>query len=62
MSKDLGIMVYDPFDFHNITPIVTGKNPQMDAYKPSFFHAYMINGHINVPEYDSPEVFKEVKA
>lgn len=61
-SRDLGIMLYDIFDQHSHSPIVTSsknKERNLRSYAPSYFHAYMINGFVKIPEYDSVEVFKQ---
>ena len=61
-SRDLGIMLYDIFDQHRHSPLVTsGKRSEIDlrSYAPSYFHAYMINGIVKIPDYDSPEVFRQ---
>lgn len=60
-SRDLGIMLYDIFDQHSHFPIVTSSKKSeknLDSYAPSYFHAYMINGIVKIPEYDSMEVFR----
>lgn len=51
-SLDLGIMLYDVFDLHNVR--VTNKT------KPyvSLFHANMVRGVIEVPDYDNELVLK----
>lgn len=61
-SRDLGIMLYDIFDQHRHFPIVTSNKKSeknLDSYAPSYFHAYMINGIVKIPEYDSMEVFRQ---
>ena len=53
-SMDAGLMVYDVFDLHSY--LVTKKaKPQL-----SLFHAVMNRGIVQVPKYDSPDVFKTV--
>lgn len=61
-SMDLGIMLYDIFDQHQHNPIFTSNKKSennTDSYGPSYFHAYMINGVVKIPAYDSVEVFKQ---
>lgn len=56
-SKDLGIMLYDIFDITQNDVIDTGKKKTSATIKPSYYHPYMINGVINVPEWGSKEIF-----
>lgn len=56
-STDLGIMLYDIFDIRKNVPLDTGDKKHAGVYA-SYYHPYMINGTINVPPYDSREVFK----
>lgn len=63
-SRDLGIVLYDIFDQHRHTPIVTSikkAENNSESYAPSYFHAYMINGIVKIPDYDSLEVFKQIR-
>lgn len=59
-SRDMGIMLYDVFDPNSIEPLDTNKGT--GSIYVTYYHPYMINGHINVPAYNSPEVYgaKEV--
>ena len=54
-SRDMGIMLYDIFDPRSIEPLDTEK--RTGKTQVTYYHPYMINGHISVPVYDSPEVF-----
>lgn len=54
-SRDFGVMLYDIFDPRFNEPLDTEKGTGM--IQVTYYHSYMINGHINVPKYDSPEVF-----
>ena len=59
-SMDLGIMLYDVFDPSSTEVLNTNKkgfNSDL-VIKRSFYHAFMVNGVINVPEYNSFEVLK----
>lgn len=56
-SEDLGIMLYDIFDIRKNIPLDTAAK-QKGGICVSYYHPYMINGTINVPAYDSREVFK----
>lgn len=55
-SMDLGITLYDIFDIRDNTPLDTQQ--QTGRIFVTYYHPYMINGIINVPDYDSAEVFK----
>lgn len=58
-SKDLGIMPYDVFDIENNIPLNTDKKAKVSGkVNLSYYHPYMINGHIDVPRWGSPEIFK----
>ena len=54
-SRDLGIMLYDIFDLNSIEPLDTGE--KTGSVNVTYYHPFMINGHISVPVYGSPEVF-----
>ena len=54
-SRDMGIMLYDIFDPRSIEPLDMEK--RTGKTQVTYYHPYMINGHISVPVYDSPEVF-----
>ena len=54
-SRDLGIMLYDIFDPDSIEPLDTGN--KTGSVNVTYYHPFMINGHISVPVYGSPEVF-----
>ena len=54
-SRDLGLMLYDVFDLHE-WKVGKKANPSV-----SVFHAKMVNGTIEVPEYNSNEVLKPGK-
>lgn len=56
VDMDLGLMIYDVFDLHDDA---VRKKTQT---KLSLFHAVMRQGVLNIPEYDSPEVIKEVSS
>ena len=59
-SMDLGIMLYDIFDISSTEKLNTSKK-QYNAdtvVQRSFYHPHMINGVINIPDYDSFEVYK----
>lgn len=61
-SRDFGIMLYDIFDQHKHSPIMTSNKKSeknLESYAPSYFHAYMINGTVTIPKYDSIEVFRQ---
>ena len=54
-SQDMGIMLYDIFDPNSIEPLDTSNGA--GCVSVTYYHPYMINGHVNVPAYGSPEVF-----
>ncbi|MBQ6416203.1 MAG: type I-C CRISPR-associated protein Cas5 [Butyrivibrio sp.] len=54
-SRDMGIMLYDIFDPWSTEPLDTEKGT--GSIQVTYYHPFMINGHINVPKYNSPEVF-----
>lgn len=54
-NQDMGIMLYDIFDLRSMEPLDTEKGT--GKIQVTYYHPYMINGHVCVPEYDSPEVF-----
>ncbi len=54
-SRDMGIMLYDIFDPWSLEPLDTEH--KTGRIQVTYYHPYMINGHVHVPEYDSPEVF-----
>ena len=56
-SQDMGIMLYDIFDPYSIEPLDTSNGTGHVSV--TYYHPYMINGHINVPAYGSLEVFGE---
>ena len=56
-SEDLGIMLYDNFDIKTHTPLDTAKG-EGNVYR-TFYHPYICNGVINVPDFASREVWKE---
>ena len=57
-SMDLGIMTYDVFDITNNIPLDTNKKAKSSGKVClSYYHPYMINGHINVPRWGSQEIF-----
>lgn len=61
-SKDLGIMLYDIFDIDNNQAIITSSSKSKatrGSYSPAYFHAYMINGVVNIPDYHSREILRE---
>lgn len=51
-TRDLGLMIYDVFDLHDNT-LRPETNPCV-----TLFHARLENGVLNVPDFDSAEVFK----
>lgn len=51
-NMDLGLMVYDVFNLHK-WGITKQAEPEV-----SLFHAYLNEGVVEVPPYDSPEVLK----
>jgi len=55
---NLGIVLYDIFDPQNITPLNTEKGKYHNSVKVSYYRPKIINGTINVPRYNSDEVFK----
>lgn len=57
-SKDLGIMLYDVFDITKNVILNTDKKNLSGKIEPSYYHAYMINGVINVPRWGSNEIFR----
>ena len=57
-SKDLGITLYDIFDIRDNTPLDTSKQHASGHIAVSYFHPYMIDGVIKVPEFESKEVFR----
>ena len=56
-SEDLGIMLYDNFDIKTHTPLDTAKG-EGNVYR-TFYHPYICNGVINVPDFAGREVRKE---
>lgn len=56
-SEDLGIMLYDLFDIRKNIPLDTSDKKSAGVYA-TYYHPFMINGTINVPTYDSREIFK----
>lgn len=52
-SMDAGLMVYDVFDFPRDVEVRAKAAPKLSLY-----HAEMKHGVIQVPPYDSPQVFK----
>ena len=48
-------MLYDIFDPDSIEPLDTGN--KTGSVNVTYYHPFMINGHISVPVYGSPEVF-----
>ena len=56
INMDLGIITYDVFDIRNNIPLDTSKN--INTFKPSYFKAKIINGVLEVPEYESDAVLK----
>ncbi len=58
-SKDLGIMLYDAFSIDENVPLDTDKKAKVSGkVNLSYYHPYMINGHIDVPKWGSREIFK----
>lgn len=55
-SEDLGIMLYDIFDIRKNDVLDTSKKETSICV--SYFHPYMIHGIINIPPYESHEIFK----
>ena len=60
-SKDLGVMLYDIFDPRNIEPLDTDPKYRNNTTNITYYHPFMINGVINVPPIDSPEIFRVLK-
>lgn len=56
-NQDIGIMLYDIFDSFAMEPLDTEK--KTGSINVTYYHPYMINGHINVPNSDSQEVFRK---
>lgn len=56
-SEDLGIMLYDIFDIRKNVPLDTSDKKNAGVFV-SYYHPYMINGVIDVPPYESFEIFK----
>lgn len=56
-SEDLGIMLYDIFDIRKNQPLNTAKK-NGNTIRASYYHPRMIHGCIDVPPYDSFEIFK----
>lgn len=56
-NEDFGIMLYDVFDIRKNIPLDTSKKNTNITYR-SFYHAKMIHGTINVPSYESAEIYK----
>lgn len=57
ISKDCGIMLYDVFDIDDNVPLSTDEKAPSGHTNIRFYHPYMINGIVNVPEYNSRELF-----
>lgn len=57
-SEDLGVMLYDLFDIRDNTPLDTSKKKSTNVCHASYYHPYMIHGVIDVPPYESCEIFK----
>lgn len=57
-SKDLGITLYDIFDIRDNTPLDTSKKNASGHVAVSYYHPNMIDGVINIPAYESKEVFR----
>jgi len=56
-SRDLGYMLYDVFDITSNKKLVTSEDGNAgEVISPSFFHAVMRNGTIEVPEWKSSEI------
>ena len=60
-SADLGIMLYDVFDIRNNVPLDTSKKDGNSVVCPSFFHAKMNKGVIEIPRFNSDAVFSLVE-
>lgn len=59
VSKDLGIMLYDVFDFTKINPVLnTTRGKENGLPNVTFFDAKLIDGVLFVPEYNSSLVYK----
>ena len=56
-NEDLGIMLYDVFDIRKNIPLDTSKHG-IDTTRRSFYHPIMVHGIINVPPYESSEIYK----
>lgn len=56
-SKDFGIMLYDIFDIRKNKPLDTSDKSN-DSVFVSYYHPRMINGVIDIPQYESSEIFK----
>lgn len=56
-SKDFGIMLYDIFDIRKNKPLDTSDKSN-DSVFVSYYHPRMINGVIDIPQYESFEIFK----
>ena len=50
-------MLYDNFDIKTHTPLDTAKG-EGNVYR-TFYHPYICNGVINVPDFAGREVWKE---
>lgn len=58
LSMDLGVTLYDIFDIRDNIPLDTSKKNASGHIAVSYYHPYMINGVIKVPEFESKEVFR----
>lgn len=61
-SRDFGWMLYDIFNIKENQALITSsskKKMQKGSFCPSYFHAVMNDGRVEIPAYDSDEILKE---
>lgn len=58
INRNFGITLYDVFDIRDNTPLNTDPNKLSGNTNITFFNAESIHGHINVPLYDSNDIYR----